>query len=113
VDVPADTLALEFADADTVVERRVTFGEDRVTTVALPPGVYRWRATGATEGRGITVVEAFSQEFVPRTPVPSVAAAGAVLEAGRIGVRELWWVFALAMLALFAEWAWRVRRGLP
>jgi len=113
VDLPADTVALEFTDADTAVMRRVAFGEDRVTTVALPPGVYRWRATGAARGQGITVVEGFSSEFVPRTPVPSVTAAGAAAGAGRIGLRELWWVFGLAMLALFAAWAWRVRRGLP
>jgi len=59
------------------------------------------------------VVEAFSPEFVPRTPVPSVTAASAAVGGDSVGLRELWWGFGLVMLALFAEWAWRVRRGLP
>ena len=27
--------------------------------------------------------------------------------------REVWWLFAVAMVALMSEWGWRQRRGLP
>jgi hypothetical protein len=27
--------------------------------------------------------------------------------------REVWWLFAVAMVALMCEWGWRQRRGLP
>jgi hypothetical protein len=35
------------------------------------------------------------------------------VRAARVGLRELWWGFAIAMLVFLTEWAWRLRRGLP
>jgi hypothetical protein len=80
--------------------------------MALPPGVYRWRAGGPTAAAGTVAVEEYSPEFVPRAPtVP--AGRPVATRVARVGLRELWWGFAVAGLALLAEWAWRVRRGLP
>jgi hypothetical protein len=60
----------------------------------------------------LVVVEDYSDEFVARAlAVPAgVAWAGA---RRLVGARETWWVFALALGALFLEWAWRIRKGLP
>jgi hypothetical protein len=30
-----------------------------------------------------------------------------------VGARDLWWLYALAIAAFAAEWAWRRRQGLP
>ncbi len=83
--------------------------------VRLPPGTYRYalgNAAGANE-RGVVVVEEYSDEWRPATPVlsaqPGIAAAGVV----RIGLRDRWWLFAVAIAAFAAEWAWRRRQGLP
>ena len=81
----------------------------------LPPGTYRYalgNSPGANE-RGVVVVEQYSDEWRPATPVlsaqPGIAAAGVV----RIGLRDRWWLFAVAIAAFAAEWAWRRRQGLP
>jgi len=111
--IPTDSVRLEFAGADTTLRRRVAFGEDRLAAVSLPPGVYRWRADGVRGAQGVTVVETYSPECVPRASVPAGSAADAGFGTARVGLRELWWVFGIAMLLLLVEWGWRVRRGLP
>jgi len=81
----------------------------------LAPGTYRYalgNSTGANE-RGVVVVEEYSDEWRPATPVLSPqpgTRAGAV---ARIGLRDRWWLFAIAIAAFAAEWAWRRRQGLP
>jgi hypothetical protein len=78
----------------------------------LPPGVYRYALAGGPE-RGVVAVETYSDEWRPAAVTlhaqPGVAAA----RAGRVGLRDRWWLFALAILAFTAEWAWRRRQGLP
>jgi hypothetical protein len=49
---------------------------------------------------------------VPRAPVTGELVAAGV-PAERVGLRSLWWVFGIAMLAFLVEWGWRARRGLP
>jgi hypothetical protein len=112
-EIPAESLTVTFAGRDTVVERRIVFGADGAASVDLPVGAYRWRLEGVAGASGAAVVEAFSPEFVPRTPVLPADGAPVVAGAGRVQLRELWWVFGVAALALMAEWAWRLRRGLP
>jgi hypothetical protein len=111
VDDPPDSVALELAVADTSVARTAVLGVDGTAALPLPPGVYRWRARGLAAG-GTIAVEEYSPEFVPRARAESGGDHGPV-RAARIGLRELWWGFGVAIVALLAEWAWRVRRGLP
>lgn len=78
----------------------------------LPPGVYRYAAQDGPE-RGVVVVETYSDEW---RPAPVTLASQAALVAGapqRRGVRDTWWLFALAIAAFAVEWYWRRREGLP
>jgi hypothetical protein len=77
----------------------------------LDPGVYRWRAADLNAS-GLVVVEEYSDEFVAR-PVAVPAGSAWQPPTRRVGARETWWMFALALGALVVEWAWRIRRGLP
>jgi hypothetical protein len=108
-----DSVPMVFVGADTTVVQAVRFGDDRTGAVALPPGVYTWRADGLAGASGITVVEAYSPEFVPRPVVvpdrTPATAAGAVPG----GLREVWWAFGIVAALFIVEWAWRLRRGLP
>jgi hypothetical protein len=78
----------------------------------LAPGVYRYALAGGPE-RGLVAVETYSDEWRPGAVTvrdhPGVAAA----RGGRVGLRDRWWLFALAILAFTAEWAWRRHQGLP
>lgn len=112
-EIPADSVTLSFAGPDSTLARRIAFGADGVASVDLPVGVYRWRTEGTPDAAGVTVVEAFSPEFVPRAPAVASAPAPAPSGGVRVALRELWWVFGIAAFALVAEWAWRLRRGLP
>jgi hypothetical protein len=82
-------------------------------TLRLPPGVYRWRAGDQGAERGMVAVEQYSDEWRPAramlAPQPGVPG-----DARRdVGARDLWWLYALAIAAFAAEWAWRRRQGLP
>jgi hypothetical protein len=95
-------------------ERRDTLRFDAAgrAELLLPPGIYRYAAVDGVE-RGIVAVEAYSDEWRPG-PVTLAAqpgTAGAARE--RRGVRDTWWLFALAIAAFAAEWYWRRREGLP
>jgi hypothetical protein len=78
----------------------------------LAPGVYRYAAVDGPE-RGLVAVEPYSDEWRPRriTLGPQSGTAGAARE-GR-GLRDTWWLFALAIAAFAIEWYWRRREGLP
>ena len=80
----------------------------------LPPGDYRY-SLGTPLERGVVVVEEYSDEWRP-PPAGSVLGPQAGIAAGRlerIGLRDHWWLFAIAIAAFAAEWAWRRRQGLP
>ena len=76
----------------------------------LPPGEYRYQVSGS---EGLVAVEEYSDEWRPSAPSlhaqPGLPAARGVSE----GLRERWWLFALAIAAFAGEWAWRRRQGLP
>ena len=112
-EIPADSVTVTFAGPDTTLMRRVVFGADGVASVDLPVGAYRWRMEGTPGAAGVTVVEAYSPEFVPRARAVVSGTEPAPSGGVRVPLRELWWVFGVAALALVAEWAWRLRRGLP
>jgi hypothetical protein len=111
-DDPPDSVALEVTRADSTFVLGVAFGADRLAAVPLGPGVYRWRVRGPGAAAGMVAVEDYSPEFVPRPRLEPGGQPMAV-RAARVGLRELWWGFGIAMVVLLAEWAWRVRRGLP
>jgi len=95
-------------------ERRDTleFDAQGRSELGLPPGVYRYAVQGGA-GEGLIAVESYSDEWRPAAPA-LVAHGGAA--AGRldaVAARDRWWLFALAIAAFTAEWAWRRRQGLP
>ena len=95
-------------------ERRDTLRFDAAgrAELLLPPGIYRYAAVEGVE-RGIVAVEAYSDEWRPGpgTLAAQPGTAGGARE--RRGVRDTWWLFALAIAAFAAEWYWRRREGLP
>ena len=81
----------------------------------LAPGTYRY-ALGASPGaneRGVVVVEEYSDEWRPAAPVLAAQEGIPAGRVARIGLRDRWWLFAIAIAAFAAEWAWRRRQGLP
>lgn len=107
-----DSTRVEFAGPDSSGTAVLVWGPDGRAAVPLGPGVYRWRVPGLADAGGIAAVEAYSPEFVPRAPVAATSGA-APTHAARVGLRDVWWMFVLAIAALVTEWAWRIRRGLP
>ena len=80
----------------------------------LPPGVYRYAASeGEGAERGVVAVDAYSDEWRPAVPVvtPHAGTPGGWLTG--VALRDRWWLFAVAIAAFTAEWAWRRREGLP
>jgi hypothetical protein len=78
----------------------------------LPPGVYRYALAGGPE-RGLVAVETYSDEWRPGAVTVRAQPGAPAARGARVGLRDRWWLFALAMLAFTAEWAWRRRQGLP
>ena len=78
----------------------------------LPPGAYHYSVGTAFE-RGVVVVEEYSDEWRPAAPSLSAQPGLAADRLDLIGLRDRWWLFAIAIAAFAAEWAWRRRQGLP
>ncbi|HEV8401019.1 MAG TPA: hypothetical protein VGQ18_14410 [Gemmatimonadales bacterium] len=81
----------------------------------LPPGAYHYSlgtAPSATE-RGVVVVEEYSDEWRPAAPSVTAQPGLPAERVALIGLRDRWWLFAIAIAAFAAEWAWRRRQGLP
>ena len=94
----ADTLRLRFAGETGVAE-----------TPPLAPGVYETHTTG---GDGLLAVNA-SAEWLPRRPMVRSGAVGSAPAADRAPrARMLWWLYAIAIAALCAEWVLRRKVGL-
>jgi hypothetical protein len=110
--LPAAPVPVTLTSGDGTRTVELAFDAQGEARQALEPGVYRWRATEVAGAAGLVVVEEYSDEFVAR---PVAVPAGVTWESSRrrVGARENWWMFALALGALVVEWAWRVRRGLP
>ena len=94
----ADTVHLRFA------------GESGVAEMApLAPGVYETHTAG---GDGLLAVNA-SAEWLPRRPMVRSGAVGSAAAADRAPrARTLWWLYAIAILALCVEWVLRRKVGL-
>jgi hypothetical protein len=94
----ADTLHLRFAGETGIAE-----------TPPLEPGVYETHTAG---GDGLLAVNA-SAEWVPRRPMVRSGAVGSAPAADRAPrARSLWWLYAIAIAALCAEWILRRKVGL-
>ncbi len=78
--------------------------------LGLPVGIYTYELEGG--GRGTVVVEGYSDEWFPGPVVLSAAQGAQVASDRRQGIRERWWLFALAVIALCGEWVVRRRMGL-
>ncbi len=107
-----DALPVTLTGGDTSRTDTLRFDADGVALLSLPPGTYRWRAPTAG-ARGMTVVEAYSDEFPPGPVTALVGAPGGAFALLERHARERWWLYLVAGLALVGEWAWRYRKGLP
>jgi hypothetical protein len=105
-------------------ERRDTLRFDAAgrAELRLPPGVYRYagapgagrRGEGKEGGeRGLVAVDGYSDEWRPAPPALAPQAGTPARRTVTVGLRDRWWLFALAIAAFAAEWAWRRRQGLP
>lgn len=107
-------LAIELQGDSGVRRDTLRFDAAGRAELRLRPGAYRYAlgSSGAQE-RGLVAVEQYSDEWRPAAPVLTVQAGSPAGEFVRIGLRDRWWLFALAIAAFAAEWAWRRRQGLP
>jgi len=107
----ATAITLESAAGSQAATLR--FDAQGEATLRLAPGVYRWHAGDQGSERGMVAVEQYSDEWRPTRAVlaPQPGEAGDVRR--DVGARDLWWLYALAIAAFAAEWAWRRRQGLP
>src|ERR1019366_6732858 len=94
----ADTLHLRFAGESGMAD-----------TPPLATGVYETSTAG---GDGLLAVNA-SAEWLPRPPTVHSGVAGTAPAADRAPrARTLWWLYALALVSLCAEWIMRRKIGL-
>jgi hypothetical protein len=88
---------------------RFTEGANVVESPPLPPGVYDAKMPG---GSAVIVVNA-SRELIPRRPTVSTGTIGGLpLKGAPSSVREIPWVWLLAIALLCTEWVLRRRMGL-
>jgi hypothetical protein len=88
------------------------FGADGQATLRLPPGAYSYELDGGPE-HGLVAVDTASPEWPPRPPVIRAQAGRAAARKDTVTARDRGGLFALALMAFAAEWAWRRRAGLP
>lgn len=94
----ADSLLLRFSGGSNITE-----------TPPLAPGVYSTRVGSAD---GLLAVNV-SNEWVPRRPTVRAGEIGSGLAVGRApGARTAWWLVAIALAAVCAEWILRRKIGL-
>lgn len=88
------------------------FGASGLARLRLAPGVYRYSLEGGTE-RGMVAVETYSDEWRPARLTVAPQPGARTGQIRTVSMRERWWLFAVAIAAFAAEWAWRRRQGLP
>ena len=105
-------LAIELLDASGLHRDTLRFDAAGRAELRLPPGDYRY-SLGSPSERGVVVVEEYSDEWRPAVPALAAQTGRLAGQLARIGLRDRWWLFAIAIAAFAAEWAWRRRQGLP
>ena len=110
----ARPLAIELQGDSDVRRDTLRFDAAGRAQLRLPPGVYRYAlGPSPSRERGLVAVEEYSDEWRPAAPVLAAQAGAPAGRVVRIGMRDRWWLFAIAIAAFAAEWAWRRRQGLP
>jgi hypothetical protein len=79
-------------------------------SVRLPVGTYRYRL--AAGGSGTVAVEAYSEEFLPRTPALTARNTVATTTRSQRSSRDFPWLFLAAVIGFSGEWLARRRMGL-
>ncbi len=105
-------LAVTLRSGDTTRTDTLRFDVAGRADLLLPPGVYRYALSGGPE-HGVIAVETYSDEWPPRAPALSSQPGEATARVASVGMRDRWWLFVIATLALATEWALRRRQGLP
>jgi len=108
----ARALAITLRSNDTTRTDTLRFDPAGRAELLLPPGVYRYALSGGPE-QGVVAVETYSDEWLPRAPALTAQPGEATARVTSIGLRDRWWLFVIATLALATEWALRRRQGLP
>jgi hypothetical protein len=93
-------------------ERRDTLRFDGAGDAALPLAVGRYRYLLDGGGSGAFAVEPFADELLPSPVTLKEHAGSAARTAPRRSLRELTWLFAVAIVGFGAEWMLRRRLGL-
>ena len=112
---PTDSVATAvLVRKDATAQRRTitvrfTAGSNEAETVPLPVGIYEVSAEGGTSLIAVNQ----SREFIPRRPSVSSGAVGGAPAVGEApALRDMRWIYALAVLVFCAEWLLRRRSGL-
>jgi hypothetical protein len=79
-------------------------------SLMLEPGRYQYRLEGG--GRGLLGVEQYTDEWLPRRVTLTEREPTLATQSGRDPLRDRWWLFGVAIVALSGEWWWRRRAGL-
>jgi hypothetical protein len=112
----ARPLAIELQGDSGVRRETLRFDVAGLAELRLPPGVYRYAlgvGSSPAQERGVVAVEEYSDEWRPAVPVLAPQAGAPTGRVALTGLRDRWWLFAIAIAAFAAEWAWRRRQGLP
>jgi hypothetical protein len=105
-------LAVTLRSTDTTRTDTLRFDAAGRAALLLPRGIYRYALQGGAE-QGVVAVETYSDEWLPRAAVLSSQPGDATARTASVGLRDRWWLFVIAILALATEWALRRRQGLP
>jgi len=108
----ARNLGVTLRSADVTRTDTLRFDPAGRAQLLVPPGIYRYALAGGPE-QGVVAVETYSTEWLPRTPALTAQPGEATARVASIGLRDRWWLFVIATLALATEWALRRRQGLP
>lgn len=110
---PSDTtseLPIRWSRGDgTEATDTLRFGADGRAALWAGPGTYRYLLPG---GGGTFLVESWSPEWFPAPITLQQRDQAPPLPAHQRAMRDLWWLYALGVLAFCGEWAVRRRRGL-
>ena len=104
-------VAVTLRSSDSTHADTLRFDDLGRAELLLPPGVYHYALGGGSE-QGVVAVETFSDEWLPRAPTLHAQSGEPTVRVGSTALRDRWWLFVLAIVALAAEWALRRRQGL-
>ena len=105
-------VAITLRSGETTRTDTLRFDAAGRAQLLIPPGVYRYALSGGPE-QGVVAVETYSDEWLPLAPALSGQPGEAIARVASVGLRDRWWLFVIATLALATEWALRRRQGLP